>query len=368
MKWLSLLKIPLFLIVVGAVTFTAAWIWVQQPPTVDIAEGADPTLNVESNVPLADPGIEPISSSVTNTATPLNSPHQRRGVYLTAHAAGNDNVLIRTINSSLEFGYNALVIDVKDNSGTLAYESDIPMAQEIGAVLNRYNLKQMVETLHGKGIYFIARLVVFSDPKLANYLGSNDEWVLPTNATAIAYNLAVAEEVAAAGVDEIQFDYIRFPDEGSIGENFQDRSQAVANFLQQARQRLGNKIHLSADVFGRTLWDWNPKGIDPVGQLLELMAPSVDYLSPMIYPSHYELYFQDRPHEVVHRGMSVGIERGLPLRPYLQAFDMRIPASMSYTKYIREQIRALQELGVRDYLWWNPRGDYSDLWAALAGR
>jgi len=368
MKRLSLLKIPLILIAVGAVTFTAAWISVQQPPVVDIADDSGLTVESESAVPLADPGIESAANAETTAPTPLNSPHQRRGVYLTAHAAGNSNILTRTINSSLEFGYNALVIDVKDNSGTLAYASSVPLAQEIGAVLNRYDLKQMVETLHAKGIFFIARLVVFSDPKLANHLGSNDEWVLPTNATAVAYNLAVAEEVAAAGVDEIQFDYIRFPDEGKIGQDYQGRSQAVANFLQQARQRLGNKIHLSADVFGRTLWDWNPKGIDPVGQVLELMAPSVDYLSPMIYPSHYELYFQDRPHEVVHRGMSVGIERGLPLRPYLQAFDMRIPASMSYTQYIREQIRALQELGVRGYLWWNPRGDYSELWAALAGR
>lgn len=367
MKWLHLFKIPLTLIVVGAITFTAAWMSVQQPQAVNVADAPTPNASVQGDVPPTDPSAESIDSAPIETV-PLGSPANRRGVYLTAHAAANTDLLNRTISRSLEFGYNALVIDVKDNSGTLAYDSEIPLAQQIGAVLPRYDLKQMVELLHKKGIYFIARLVVFSDPKLAKHFGSQDEWVLASNAQAVAYNLAVAEEVAAAGVDEIQFDYIRFPDEGSIGENYAGRSAAVASFLQQANALVGNHVHLSADVFGRTLWDWNPKGIDPIGQVLEQMGPSVDYLSPMIYPSHYEKYFQDRPYEVVHRGVSVGLERGLQLRPYLQSFDMRIPSGMSYTHYIREQLRALKELGVRGYLWWNPRGDYSDLWAALSGR
>jgi len=214
------------------------------------------------------------------------------------------------------------------------------------------------------------RLVAFSDPKLSAHLGRPDEWVLPSNETAVEYNLAVAAEVAAAGVDEIQFDYIRYPDDRDIGggARYPERSEHVTRFVARARDLLSNRVHLSADVFGRTLWDWNAEVKDPVGQLLEHMRPHLDQLSPMIYPSHYETYFQSRPYEVVKRSVNVGLARGLPLRPFLQAFDMRIPAEMSYTAYIRAQLRALRELGVDGYLWWNPSGNYDALWDALARR
>ena len=361
-RLLRAIKIPVFLGVVGLVTFVMASGWVE--PEEEDAPPVTPKAVVVQTPPVADaPAALPAAP-----AEPSSSPQARRGVYLTANVAGDEALLHEILRRSLEFGFNAVVIDVKDNSGMLGYASQLPQAAQIGSVLPRYDLAQLVKLIHSKGLYFIARLVVFSDPKLAKQLGSANEWVHPSNATAVAYNLAVAQEVAAHGVDEIQFDYIRFPDDGALGVPYPERNAAVADFLQQAQRRLADRVHLSADVFGRTLWDWNANGADPIGQVLERMSPWVDTLSPMIYPSHYERYYQERPYEVVKRGMSVGLERGLTLRPFLQAFEMRLPQGMSLPQYIRAQLKALQELGIKGYLFWNPRGDYSDLWAALAGK
>ncbi len=360
--WFRWLKVPLLLTFVGAVTFTLASTWVGTPP-----RWAEPVL--------ADVNAEalpaPRAVALPDEAPAARPSHEdRRGVYLTANVAGHAARLSETIANSKAAGFNAIVIDVKDNSGTLAYGSKIPLAERIGSILPRYDLAELVETVHAHGLYFIARLVVFSDPKLSTHLGRPDEWVSPSNEVAVEYNLAVAEEAAAAGVDEIQFDYIRYPDDRDIGggARYHERSAHVTRFLERAHGRLAERVHLSADVFGRTLWGWNAEAKDPVGQLLEHMSPFVDQLSPMIYPSHYEAYFRTRPYEVVKRSTGVGLERGLPLRPFLQAFDMRIPSGMSYTAYMRAQLRALRELGVDGYLWWNPSGDYGALWAALAGR
>jgi|GEM_PF-426287 len=367
MQWLHWSKVPLMLLAVGVVTFTLASSW----------GGAVPPSAVSKTNVAHTEATAPVKPEQTQrrqiTAAPQAAPSDpagiaQRGVYLTANVAGNAQRLDKAISNSLAFGFNAIVIDVKDNGGTLGYASNVPLAQQLDAVSVRYDLAKLVEKVRAKGLYFIARLVVFSDPKLARHQGRSDEWVSANNGDAVAYNLAVADEVAGYGVDEIQFDYVRFPDDGPLGQSYAQRNAAVVNFLQQAQKRLSGRVRLSADVFGRTLWDWNPKGSDPIGQVLERMAPYVDALSPMIYPSHYERYFQGRPHEVVKRGMTVGLERELPLRPFLQAFDWRIPPGMSYTQYIRDQLKALAELGVRGYLFWNPRGDYDALWAALAGR
>lgn len=360
------MKIPTFLGLAGLATFAMASGWVE--PAQDAPPVAPKAVVVSMPSPATGTQAETEASAPAAPASPFASHEARRGVYLTANAAGDEALLNEILRRSVEFGFNAVVIDVKDNAGTLGYASQLPQAAQLGSVLPRYDLPRLVERVHSKGMYFIARQVVFSDPKLAKSVGSRDEWVRPTHAAAVAYNLAVAQEVAAYGVDEIQFDYIRFPDDGPLGKPYPERNAAVADFLQQAHRRLADKVRLSADVFGRTLWDWNANGADPIGQVLERMRPWVDVLSPMIYPSHYEVYYQDRPYEVVKRGMSVGLERGLELRPFLQAFEMRLPQDMSLPQYIRAQLKALQELGITGYLFWNSGGDYSALWAALAGK
>ncbi|OGF54136.1 MAG: hypothetical protein A2Z21_07115 [Candidatus Fraserbacteria bacterium RBG_16_55_9] len=292
----------------------------------------------------------------------------RRGIYLTSIVAARRDLLDGLADQAQKYGLNAIVIDVKDNSGIVAYDTQVPLARTIGAREVRLDLKTLVSDLKARGLYVIARQVVFYDPKLATYLKSRiAPWVYPSDPRVVSYNLAVAEEAASAGFDEVQFDYIRYPDDGKLQPVYQARYSAIANFVRQAHNRLHQKVNLSADVFGRTLWDWNLKRIDPIGQSLEDLMPYLDVISPMIYPSHYESRrYWDDPYGTIKLGLQNGLERDLKMRPFLQAFEMRLPAGMTEEQYILAQIRAARELGFGSYLFWNPEGNYSALWRALA--
>lgn len=307
--------------------------------------------------------------SAPPSARPSASVAHRRGVYLTAYAASQPGVLAGVLERLHRHGMNTVVIDIKNNHGEVCYPSSVPLAQRMGAVRQLLDLSAVIQMVHGRGMYAIARHVVFYDPLLARHLGAaSAPWVLPTVHAAVAYNLDLAAEVEHAGFDEIQFDYIRFPDDGPIGPDYAARCQAVESFLSQARDRLS--LPISADVYGRVTFPWNAHRTDPIGQHLEGMAQWVDAVSPMIYPSHYvEREFKDNPYGTVHRGVGDAVTRvSVPIRPYLQAFEMAIPAGMDLPAYITAQIEAAETAGANGYLFWNPRSDYTSLWLALDSR
>ncbi len=295
-----------------------------------------------------------------------------RGVYLPATIAANPQKLQSIIENSRRAGFNALVIDIKDNHGAVYYDTKVPLAQKIGARQPLLQLAELLPQLKARGFYLIARQVLFYDPKLAQHLKAlatereQGRWVSPADERVQNYNLAIAEEVATLGFDEIQFDYVRWPDGGPYQPVYAERYAALERFLQRSHARLNQKITLSADVFGRALWTWNAKKIDPIGQHLETFQRYLDILSPMIYPSHYETEaLRADPYGTIRKALSSGLKRGLRLRPFLQAFEMRIPATMTYAQYIHAQLHAARELGIESYLFWNPRGDYTGLWQAL---
>lgn len=293
----------------------------------------------------------------------------RRGVYLTAYAASQPGFLEGVLRKLGEHGLNTVVVDIKNNHGEVCYASTVPLAREIGAVKPLLNLSSIVQTVHNWGMHVIARQVVFYDPFLARHLGlSTAPWVLPTVVSARSYNLDIAAEVERAGFDEIQFDYIRFPDDGPIGPDHTSRCEAVEAFLAEARAQL--RLPLSVDVYGRVTFPWNARRTDPIGQHLEGMAQWVDVVSPMIYPSHYvEREFKDNPYRTVYRSVNDATARvSVVVRPYLQAFAMSIPAGMDLGAYISAQIEAAEEAGADGYLFWNPRSDYTALWQALGQR
>ena len=308
------------------------------------------------------------SASESPTSLALPSPHGRIGIYLTSHGVMKPSILeglLRAVDAGI---LNAVVINVKNMHGEITYASAVPLANEIGAATGRLDLPELLSTLRENGLYLIARQVVFYDPKLSTYLGSTDApWVLPSDLQAVQYNLDIAQEVASLGFDELQFDYIRYPDEGALTPIYEEHYQAVNRFLQQARRLLAGKVHLSVDIFGRVLWDWNMKRIDPLGQSLEDMAVSVDLFSPMLYPSHYrETYYKDDPYRVVSEALASGKARvDTPFRPFLQVFDRDIPTGMSLEDYIFAQICAAKAAGADGYLFWHPACDYTALYNAL---
>jgi len=293
--------------------------------------------------------------------------HGRIGVYLTSYALTKRDVVEGIFTARRAGKIDAVVINVKNMHGELTYASAVPLATEIGASSGRLDLHALVPVLRERGFYVIARQVLFYDPLLARHLGRSENWVAVDDETAVAYNLAVAEEVASLGFDELQFDYIRYADAGALESLYGERYSAVDRFLAEATERVAGRIALSADLFGRVLWPWNERRIDPIGQSLEQMSVHLDYLSPMLYPSHYaEQAYRDDPYRVVSDALHAGQSRvTASYRPFLQAFDLELPAGMSLEDYIRAQIRAAVDAGADGYLFWHPACEYDALYRAL---
>ncbi|MFQ5796585.1 MAG: putative glycoside hydrolase [Candidatus Bipolaricaulia bacterium] len=291
----------------------------------------------------------------------------RKALYMNSYVLRQPEAVDQLIEQILTTELNAIVINAKNMHGELTYDTQVPLAVEIGARVPRFNLEEVLSKFQAHGIYTIARQVVFYDPILAQYEGvATAPWVLPPNGQVIEYNVQIAEELAKRGFDEVQLDYIRFPDDGRLSSIYQERYDLIGEFLRQLHRRLSRSVNLSVDVFGRTLWDWNTEQIDPIAQHLEEMARYVDVISPMVYPSLFNGKLKSQPYYTVRTVLEKGLERvNVPLRPYLQGFRLEIPSNMSYFDYIERQITAVSDLGIDGYIIWNPRSDYKTVWEVI---
>jgi len=309
-------------------------------------------------------GVSDVASNV------LSDGHGHVGVYMTSYAMTKTSIVDGVLNALDRDLIDALVINVKNMHGEITYDSSVALAETIGSDIDRLDFPTLLAELKARGAYLIARQVLFYDPVLAAYLGYEDEWIPASDPTAVAYNLAIAAEVAELGFDEIQFDYVRYADGGELVAAYEERYEAVTSFLEQARALLAERVFVSADVFGRVLWSWNERLIDPIGQSLEQMGPLLDFISPMLYPSHYaEAAYQQEPYLVVSDALASGRSRyDVALRPYLQAFDRAIPSTMSLQTYILEQVQAAVDSGADGYLFWHPACEYEVLFSALEER
>jgi len=321
-------------------------------------------------------------------------PEPVKALYVNAWAfSGSKLAQLVSLADSTEI--NAFVIDVKDDTGCLLYPSDVRVAQDIGATkcVRTKDLHSRLDTLRAHDIYAIARIVVAKDPLLAERKSQwsvqrrdgsglwrdriNIAWVDAYNDSVWIYAAQLAEEAVHLGFDEVQFDYVRFPDEPKEamaeavfaarkpGETQREGVQAGIAILANRLQPLG--VPITFDIFGLTSSATGDLGI---GQVWEDFVTVADVVLPMVYPSHYYrgsyglAWPNGEPYRVVRNALSEAIERSRPLaraatiRPYLQAFTLgrRKPR---YTPYeIREQIRAAEELGIETWVLWNPRSVY----------
>ena len=331
----------------------------------------------------------PVSESSNRTPLEIQlKPFLPKALYLTNYGIGDRSLRGNALKLINETELNSLVIDVKGDRGVITYKSDIPLAAEIGAqkTIIVKDMKGQLNELKEKGIYTIARIVVFKDnvlgaarPDLAVKTKSGElwrdreglVWVDPSKQEVWDYNVAIAEEAARIGFDEIQFDYVRFPDQKgplfSVANTEPNRVSAIAGFLDEARRRLvPYNVFLSADVFGYVAWNLNDTMI---GQRLDSMAASVDYLALMLYPSGFQFGIPgctnpvEHPSEIIYRTLEQARKRsGIPavrFRPWLQgfrdyAFDKRNFAGPE----IRAQINASDSFGAGGWMLWNPRNVY----------
>ncbi|MCL6589751.1 MAG: putative glycoside hydrolase [Firmicutes bacterium] len=358
-----------------------------------------PSLNPESqvNTVYSQTLINEITPIFTPTGTPPASfetpsptgkryavPERVYGVYSTAWTAGISKI-DSIINFIKENGLNSLVIDVKDDTGIISYPSNVPLAMQIGAGSKRISdIKGLIARVKKAGIYPIARIVVFKDPLLAR---SHSEWAVrdkngglwkdrkgmiwvdPNNREVWKYNVEIAKEAINLGFSEIQYDYVRFLSDGKISNCIypfstgQPKEDVIRDFLLYAKKEI-NALNtpLSADIFGLVLSV--PDDLN-IGQKLEKIAAAVDYISPMVYPSHYpsgSFEFKDpdsHPYEVILKAFQIGNKRiqgsQAKFRPWLQDFDLK---SHYGKEQLKAQIKGLKDNGIHDWIFWNPSNRY----------
>lgn len=315
-------------------------------------------------------------------------PFTPRALYLSFYGVGAPVLRDPALELIDRTDLNALVIDVKGDRGMISYRSSIARAAAIGGqdIITVRDPKALLASLKARGIYTIARIVVFKDELLARARpelavitedaepwrdGEGLSWVDPFSPEVWDYNIEIAEEAASLGFDEIQFDYVRFPDRRGLAfmrENTEaNRVEAISSFLAAARQRLvPYNVYLSADVFGYVCWNRNDTQI---GQRLEALAAHLDYISPMLYPSGFSNGIRgyrnpvENPYEIVSLSLNKARERtGLSpvrFRPWLQAFrDYAFDRRAFGVDEIGAQTQASEDFGANGWMLWNARNVY----------
>lgn len=307
-----------------------------------------------------------------------------KGIYLTAYSAGNPKRIEEIIDLIKKTELNAVVIDIKDYSGLVLYNTKVELANKLGLKDVRIkNLPDLIKKLHEQKIYVIARQTVFQDPVLAERRPewalrdkngkiwrdkSGLSWVDMSNKYVWAYNLQIAKEAAGLGFDEINFDYIRFPSDGQIKnivyKTSQKKYEVMGDFFHYLNQEISDEpVWISVDLFGLTMEHKDDLGI---GQRIVDAINEVDYICPMMYPSHYypgHLNLTnpaDHPKEIIANG----IAKGLPLfantrakfRPWLQAFNL---GAVYDAQKIRAQIDEVEKNSPYGWMLWNASNKYT---------
>lgn len=320
-----------------------------------------------------------------------------KGIYLTAYTAGSKSVekMLEKFKAS---GGNLLVVDFKEVDGHLYYPTAIELNRKLGGN-NRIlfaDPKKFVDFAHQQGFYVVARIVCFKDKLMA---GKKPEWAIhdfkgriwqnpagqswldPSLQEAQDYILSVAKEAAGFGVDEIQFDYVRFPTEGAVKlarYNFDqtkiEHFEIIRNFLKKARETPElTGVSLGIDVYGIVAWH-NEYDAVYTGQKIGELAKYVDVIYPMIYPSHFGPGFgghknpADEPYFFVKESLRLFqdllVENdNVELRPWLQGFTYRV--SRFGPDYIKKQIEAVYDSGLDSYAVWNAGNRYDATFAGM---
>lgn len=340
----------------------------------------------------------------------------RTGIYINSAWASGERLASHFALLKAQ-GMNSVVVDMKDDTGRLRYDSLLPLPAEVGATWERFDLGDLLPAAHENGIYVIGRVVVFQDPKLYRFRDSSyaiwddtkdtpwgnlirvsggegeesrleqrEFWVDPYSEFVWRYNIAIARELEERGVDEIQFDYIRFPSDGDLSTTHyryrrdgMTKVDAIESFLRLAREEIS--IPISTDLYGFNSWyrmgNW-------IGQNIDVIADYVDAICPMFYPSHFpgsflrNLTYFDRAYAIYENGGQRAVEivqdRAV-IRPYVQAFLIGSERSFEkpeFTSYLYRQLEGNLAAGASGFTLWNASNIYymvtEDLTRFTAGR
>jgi hypothetical protein len=350
--------------------------------------GITPDAQVATDVALLTPPVIERVDHVETLAEHVSTPEEVRGIYITGWTAGTSKGLARTLTLFDGSVLNTVVIDIKDATGKLSYQPLDPELKATGVGSKRIaNLSGVIEQFHQKGIYVIGRVSIFQDPFYAalhpedtlldtrtktSWLDTKHiAWLRPDSAAVGSYVASIAKDAYAQGFDEINVDYVRYPSDGQLqfldlGPIQKNKAETIQDFFTTLNHDLEG-IPTSADIFGLTMTATGDVGI---GQKVQLIAPLVGVVSPMVYPSHFASGSYGipipakEPYKVIHQSLSDGIAKlkviGLEktkLRPWFQDFDL---LGVPYTpQMVKDQIQAAHDLGINSWLFWDPRNIYT---------
>lgn len=415
--------IPVYLFLILSLMITGCTAQQQNQTSTPSSQAAPP-----SNTPVSSPSESPSAAPTPETQQP--TPSETPQVTLSAPSdqqenAGSEKIKVKAVYIS---GYvasarldhfielvdktelNALVIDIKE-AGTVNYKSEVPLVKELGLYQNIYDAREVLQKCHDHNIRVIGRIVTFRDKGLATKKpeyaikkpsgaawqeGSQGPWTNPYLDEVQQYNIDIAKEAVELGFDEIQFDYVRFPtakkNEVSYGADVPEKIDAISAFVTRAASEIKKvkPVPVSADVFGiiaESVTDGKS-----IGQHLELVGLNLDYISPMVYPSHYAnagkgvmgngvgqqingVMFTApdlQPYDVVYQSLlklksRVSVVEGYKadVRPYLQDFTADYINNKSYyqvygVKQVQEQIKAVYDAGYSEWILWNGKNIYTE--------
>ncbi len=325
----------------------------------------------------------------TDDGLHIKTPIQVKAIYMSSWVAGTKSMRERLIKMIDETELNSVVIDVKDNSGIITWDSRMR------------DLNEFIKELHKKNIYVIARVASFQDPEYVRLhselavqnIKTGDVWRdrkgvpwIDTGSQEMwKYLSDIGHEAYSRGFDEINFDYIRFPTDGDMSamrfpiskeDGLNNKEKIVKNFYEYLHKEFSkDNIPISGDVFG--IITTNKVEIKTLGQDLHDALINFDYVAPMVYPSHFYSGTDgfknpaEHPKEIIDYAMKGAIKIAdevasstnvasssvaFRLRPWYQDFDM----GAKYTKeMVRAQIDAGYSLGIDSWMLWDPANHYT---------
>lgn len=362
--------------------------------TGDVIEGTTENTALENN-PQENTSE---SSSDLPLKSEIKAPVKAKALYLTGWTVGGTKSVQHYVELANTTEINSYVVDIKDDDGYVGYESHVAEVRTNDTWKKKYNAETVLKTFHENDIHVIGRLVVFKDPlysvkrpdlaiKSVNGGLWKDRngltWLNPYNKETWDYTVSIAKEAVELGFDEIQFDYVRFDSDSKKKMDFSDavgkeKYQAICEFLAYAKEQIPD-VPISADVFGIILE--SPADTEGIGQYLEEIGKDIDYISPMVYPSHYALgqivnkvKFPKPdldPYGVVYNSLLKAKDRialvpgyKAGVRAYLQDFKAPWIGKGNYQDYgaeqVRQQIKAVYDAGYEEWIIWDASNTYHE--------
>ncbi len=339
-----------------------------------------------------------------NPALPGRVPEKVKGIYVSGPMAGSTGLFQNILDDLENTEINTIVIDLKNDEGRITCDINTPIIDEIDACkVYVQDIEALIKTLKDRGLYVIARVVAFRDPYLAekkpewSLHTANGElyrdrqgmaWVDPYCEDVWEYLMEVGTAAKEVGFDEVQFDYIRFSTDSTMKNVVFDeevtkgrsKTDVITEFVQYAYENLASQgLFVSADVFGTIIG--SEIDANAVGQIYTDMAKHLDYICPMIYPSHYGqgnfgLDYPDKyPYETVLGALQKSktvldkaadednhVSHQAIVRPWLQDFTASYLGSGKYISYgyeeVQKQIQAVKDAGYEEWMLWSAANKY----------